>query len=75
MQKVGTPEWIVRIVQIVYQNTRSHVRINNLYSDVFNVQVGIHQGSVLSPLVFIRYHLRSIVLGIPTWLSMGTFVC
>ena len=28
-------------------------RINNLYSDVFNVQVGVHQGSVLSPVLFI----------------------
>ena len=24
-----------------------------MYSDVFNVQVGVHQGSVLSPLPFI----------------------
>ena len=34
-------------------NARRYVRIKNLYSDVFNVQVGVHQGSVLSPLPFI----------------------
>ena len=37
----------------MYQNTRSQVRVNNLFSDVFDVQVGVHQGSVLSPLLFI----------------------
>ena len=37
----------------MYQNVRSHVRVNNLFSAVFNVQVGVHQGSVLSPLSFI----------------------
>ena len=52
-KKVGIPEWIVRVVQIMYQNARSHVRINKSYSDVFNVQISVHQGSVLNPLLFI----------------------
>ena len=50
LRKVGIPEWIVHVVQTMYQNARSRVRINNSYS---NVQVGFHQGSVLSPLLFI----------------------
>ena len=41
------------VVQIMYQNARSHVRINNSYSDVFNVQAGVHQGSLLSPFLSI----------------------
>ena len=53
LRKVDIPEWIVRVVQIMYQNARSRVRINNSYSDVFKVQVGVHQGSLLSPLLFI----------------------
>ena len=53
LRKAGIPEWIVCVVQIMYQNARSCVRINNLYSDVFIVQVGVHRGSVLSPLLFI----------------------
>lgn len=53
MRKVEVPEWIVKLVQILYQNARSQVRVNNSYSDVFNVKVGVHQGSVLSPLLFI----------------------
>ena len=51
--KVGVPEWIVRLIQVMHQNVRSQVRVNNLFSDVFDVQVGVHQGSVLSPLLFI----------------------
>ena len=49
LRKVGIPEWIVRVVQIMYQNARSRVRINNSSSDVFKVQVVVHQGSVLAP--------------------------
>ena len=49
-RKVGIPEWIFRVIQVMYQNARSQVRVNNLFSDVFDVQVGVHQGSVLRPL-------------------------
>ena len=34
-------------------NARSRVRINSSNSDVFKVQEGIHQGSVLSSLPFV----------------------
>ena len=42
--KVGVPEWIVRVVQVMYQNARSQVRVNNVFSDVFDVKVGVPQG-------------------------------
>ena len=37
----------------MYRNTKSQVRINSTFSDDFLVKVGLHQGSVLSPLLFI----------------------
>ena len=43
LMKVVMPEWTVRVAQIMYQDARRHVRINNWYSDVFNVQIGVHQ--------------------------------
>ena len=53
MRKVGVEEWIVRLVQAMYNNVRSRVRVGSEYSEEFEVGVGVHQGSVLSPLLFI----------------------
>ena len=46
-------EWIVRLVQGIYFNARSRVRVDEGYSIEFEVKVGVHQGFVLSPLLFI----------------------
>ena len=53
MRKLGLEEWIVSLVQSMYKNTKSKVRVNSLFTDEFDVKVGVHQGSVLSPLLFI----------------------
>ena len=50
---VGVEEWIVRLVQAMYNNARSRVRVGSEYSEEFEVGVEVHQGSVLSPLFFI----------------------
>ena len=46
-------EWVVRLVQGMYSNARSRVRVDEGYSEEFEVKVGVYQGSVLSPLLFI----------------------
>ena len=56
LRKLGVEEWIVRLVQGMYANVRSCVHVGEGYSEEFEVKVGVHQGSVLSPLLFIIVH-------------------
>ena len=53
LRKLGVEEWIVQVVQGMYANVRSHVHVGEGYSTEFEVKAGVHQGSVLSPLLFI----------------------
>ena len=53
LRKLGVEKWIVRLVQGMYANAQSHVHVGEGYSEEFEVKVGVHQGSVLSPLLFI----------------------
>ena len=53
MCKLGVDEWLVSLVQSMYKDFRSRVREGDGYSEEFDVGVDVHQGSVLSPLLFI----------------------
>ena len=53
LRKVGLEEWIIQVVKAMYENAKSTVNINGTIGDSFPVKVGVHQGSVLSPLLFI----------------------
>ena len=53
MRKLKIDEWLMRLVQSMYKDVRSRVRVGDGYSEEFGVGVGVHQGSVLSPLLFI----------------------
>ena len=52
LRKLGVEEWIVRLVQGMYANAQSWVRVGEGFSKEFEVKVGVHQGSILSPLLF-----------------------
>ena len=41
------------LVQGMYPNAHSRVRVSEGFSKEFEVKVGVHQGSVLSPLLLI----------------------
>ena len=46
------PEVLVHAVMNLYKDARTRVQVGGGYSEEFNVVVGVHQGSVLSPFLF-----------------------
>ena len=53
MRKLGVEEWLVRIAMKMYEDSRTAVRVLGALSEDFIVSVRVHQGSVLSTLLFI----------------------
>ena len=49
---------LLAAIRSLYNNCKSHVRINGSKSDSFGVRVGLRQGCVLSPLLFIIFMNR-----------------
>ena len=52
LEVVGVDEWIVKAIQAMYDGATTAVRLRDGESKEFGVKVGLHQGSVLSPLLF-----------------------
>ncbi|KAK3567185.1 hypothetical protein QTP86_012120 [Hemibagrus guttatus] len=52
MRKLGVAEKYVRVVQDMYERSRTVVRCAVGQTEEFNVEVGLHQGSALSPFLF-----------------------
>jgi len=46
-------EWIVGVIKSTYAGVTNALKLKNGVSKEFDVRVGEHQGSMLSPLLFI----------------------
>ena len=66
LRQLGVEEWLVQKVMTMYERARTVVRTKQEYSTEFEVKVGVHQGSVLNPLLFVAVMvvvMRSKVMG------------
>ena len=52
LRKKGLPEMLVIAVMSLYEGAKTKVRVGTELSEEFCVKVGVHQGSILSPLLF-----------------------
>ena len=52
LRKLRVEKWLVKAVMTMYEKARTVVRTKNGNSEEFEAKVGVHQGSVLSPLLF-----------------------
>ena len=52
MRKKGLLEIMIQSVMSLYDGAKTKVKVGSAYSENFLVKVGVHQGSVLSPLLF-----------------------
>src|SRR5580698_8951249 len=53
LRELGVEESIVGVIKSMYDSSTTAVKLKNGVSERFEVKVGVHQGSVLSPLLFI----------------------
>ena len=52
LRELIVDDWLIKVIMSMYKNARSLVRVNGKLGKEFEVKVGIHQGSVLSPILF-----------------------
>ena len=62
------------VIRVMYEDATAKVRLNGRESKVFSVKVGVHQGSVLSPLLFIIV-LEALSRGFQGRFAYGIALC
>src|SRR5207245_3229491 len=53
LREVEVEEWLIKVIQSLYEEATTSVKLSSGESQPFEVKVEVHQGSVLSPLLFI----------------------
>ena len=76
LRELGVEEHVVSVIQTMYSKASTVVKLGAGESREFELRVGVHQGSVLSPLLFMLCLRRSqgdlIDRGCPTSCYMQT---
>ena len=52
LRELIVDDWLIKVIMPMYKNARSLVRVSGKLGEEFEVEVGVHQGSVLSPILF-----------------------
>lgn len=65
--EMGVPEHLVALIQSLYTENRSFVRIGTEYSNMFQTKKGVRQGCILSPALFNIYGEYVIRKTIENW--------
>ena len=53
LKKKELPEILLKAVMSLYESSKTKFKVGSEFSDEFPVVVGVHQESVLSPLLFV----------------------
>ena len=74
LRSLGVEDWAVRVIQGMYTDVKSRVRVNSQYSKEFGVGVGCTSGICSQPLA---YHTctGSSVTPVLYWCAMVASVC
>ena len=58
LRKKSLLEVLVKAVMSLYEGSRTKVRVGSGLSEEFGVRVDVHQGSVISPLIFLLWLMQ-----------------
>ena len=55
LEAIGVHEKLMKVIENTYTNVKSRVIVNDKLSDWFDIGIGLRQGCVLSPLLFLIF--------------------